>query len=85
MRSGSIPFPAVSVNICPPSRYPGGGGDGQSEGASAGAGLDVSCETHVENGAEVVRVLPARREVMALVPVRAGWDVIEEGLRAVRA
>lgn len=75
MRSGIIPLPTVSVQVVSTPRS--GRGDANADAnANADAGPSFAaqlgtepCETHVENAAEVVRVLPADKEVMVMVPV----------------
>jgi hypothetical protein len=73
MRSGIIPLPNVSVQVVSTPR-PGRGDTNAHAGADAGSSFAAQlgtepCETHVENAAEVVRVLPASKEVMVMVPV----------------
>ncbi len=78
MRAGVIALPNLIVHPTPRSRSrsnTGGAEDGEA-GASAAAGVDsevdLLCETYLENAAEVVHVLPARREMTAVVPVGYG-------------
>ena len=71
MRPGALALPNVVVSITP-----------RPETAQDPSQLLI-CETFVENAAESVRVLPAKRTVTAIVPVypprpaslQPGWEV----------
>jgi hypothetical protein len=85
MRSGIIPLPTVSVQVVSTPRSgrttsnanstananadtDAAADAGSTQGFAAQLGTEP-CETHVENAAEVIRVLPASKEVMVMVPV----------------
>ena len=68
MRSGTLFLPSVSIQHVSGAQHP----DAEP----------LVCETYVENAAEVVHVLPSKRSIIALVPLREAWvPGLEEGLR----
>lgn len=69
-RPGTLALPSMTVQIVPTST-PRGRSDDE----------DTLCETFVENAAEAIRVLPVKKEVTALVPVRSVWHQDEVEVR----
>lgn len=65
MRPGSLLLPNITTALLPtPTSDQGQGAEG---GRAGQEDQDVLCETYLENAAEVVRVLPARKVVRALI------------------
>lgn len=76
-RAGTIFLPNVSI-------YPLHSPDGSSELQAKVQG--VLCESYMENAAQTVRVLPAKKEVTVLVPAPLpGGALIGEQWEGVRA
>lgn len=68
MRAGRLFLPTVSVQYLPDDQV----GDG---------GEKLLCETHVENAAEVINVLPAKGMTTILIPMTEAGMLTEDGRR----
>lgn len=71
MRAGNILFPNVIVSLMPSDQDADGvAGFGQNQQQQQQRQSPLTCETYVENAAEVVKVLPAKRSVTAVIPIQ---------------
>lgn len=62
MRSGPLSLPSISTSILPSTSDIDSQARDQRE-------EELLCETYLENAAEVVRVLPAKKVVRAMIPL----------------
>ena len=69
MRSGSLSLPTITTSILPstdmlngttPGNHPAGRGE-----------EELLCETYLENAAQVIKVLPAKKVVMVMIPTES--------------
>jgi hypothetical protein len=70
MRPGPLLLPTVTTAILPSS---------SSDSVNRGNDEQLLCETYLENAAEVVRVLPAKKTVRVMIPlINAGGGMVEQ-------
>lgn len=68
MRAGPLLLPSITSSILSATSTPGHSAPAQYD---QNAKEDLLCETYLENAAEVIRVLPARKVVRAMIPLVA--------------
>ncbi|WVF66156.1 hypothetical protein IAT40_000896 [Kwoniella sp. CBS 6097] len=80
MRAGQLFLPSISIHLLPPSSHTSTStsqGHAQARAGTHGTPVlthaqyqqDLICETYLENAAECITVLPAKKEVNAFVPI----------------
>nr|XP_031863557.1 uncharacterized protein CI109_000809 [Kwoniella shandongensis]KAA5530629.1 hypothetical protein CI109_000809 [Kwoniella shandongensis] len=81
MRPGTLFLPSVHVALLHNTTDPHAHGGGWTHEQSHSQKEEMLCETYVENAAESLRILPAKREVTTVVPIPIGGMEVWEGER----
>jgi hypothetical protein len=82
MRQGNLPLPSVTVSILPSSKTSQTGKSQLGQGSEEEEEEPLLCESYVENAADIVRVLPAKKVVTALIPLGVErWELENDGRR----
>lgn len=69
MRAGPLSLPNITTAILPSEPNATSTGNASASSMREQREAELLCETYLENAAEVIRVLPAKKVVRAMIPL----------------